>query len=253
MQHRIKTLIVLAITIAGISCQHNEPDVPSVQVDQKAIDQFISLVDMSVEALERHPPKDLAEATSILYGKIPEFEASLGVDLNVTAATRRTAASRVPPESGTGQFSDNRTRIQERIVRYSEVATSADDYLRRLAALKSEIRNSRVSSMERSELLTLVALNEEFVRYLDLRVSEITKSGGKVAPAMKCDGWWSCWGRCVAGTVGGAGLGALTGAAYGGAGCTMVLPVVGTVACGTVGAVAGGIFGGLAGAAASCE
>src|SRR5690606_13039966 len=118
--------------------------------------------------------------------------------------------------------------------------------------LKSEIRNSRISGVEKSEVLTRVTLNEEFVRYLDYKVAEISKSGGKVAPAMKCTGWWTCWGKCVAGTVGGAGLGVLTGAAYGGVGCTMVLPVVGTVACGTVGAIAGGVFGGLAGAAAAC-
>ena len=38
----------------------------------------------------------------------------------------------------------------------------------------------------------------------------------------------------------------------GGAGCTLVLPVIGTVACGTAGAVAGGVFGGMVGAATFC-
>jgi len=66
------------------------------------------------------------------------------------------------------------------------------------------------------------------------------------------EGWWDSWGRCAAGITGGAGLGALTGAGYGGAGCTMIVPGIGTVACGVVGAVAGGIAGGLAGASQSC-
>ena len=42
------------------------------------------------------------------------------------------------------------------------------------------------------------------------------------------------------------------GGAVGGAGCTLVLPVIGTVACGTAGAVAGGVFGGMVGAATFC-
>ncbi|MTI89256.1 MAG: bacteriocin [Balneolaceae bacterium] len=69
--------------------------------------------------------------------------------------------------------------------------------------------------------------------------------------AAKAD-WWDSWGRCAAGTLGGAGLGALSGAGVGGAGCTVVLPIVGTVACGTVGGVVGGVSGALAGAAAAC-
>lgn len=49
--------------------------------------------------------------------------------------------------------------------------------------------------------------------------------------------------QCVLGTVGGAGMGGLTGAAAGSA-----VPAIGTLA----GGVAGAIFGGAVGAAASC-
>jgi len=56
-------------------------------------------------------------------------------------------------------------------------------------------------------------------------------------------GWWDSWGRCAAGIVGGAGLGALGGGAAG-----SVIPVLGT----TAGLIVGGIAGGLSGAAASC-
>lgn len=56
-------------------------------------------------------------------------------------------------------------------------------------------------------------------------------------------GWWEDWGKCAAGTIGGAGLGALGGAAAGSA-----VPVLGT----TAGGIIGGISGGLSGAAASC-
>lgn len=55
--------------------------------------------------------------------------------------------------------------------------------------------------------------------------------------------WWSDWGKCLAGTIGTAGGGAIGGAAAG-----TEVPVLGN----TVGAIAGGISGGLAGAANYC-
>lgn len=55
--------------------------------------------------------------------------------------------------------------------------------------------------------------------------------------------WWTSWGKCAAGTVGGI----LTGG-LGGAGIGSAVPVIGT----GVGAVVGAIGGGLTGAAAAC-
>lgn len=59
----------------------------------------------------------------------------------------------------------------------------------------------------------------------------------------KKGGWWKSWGKCVAGIVGGAGLGGLAGGA-----AASVIPGLGTVA----GIIVGGVSGGLSGAAASC-
>lgn len=56
-------------------------------------------------------------------------------------------------------------------------------------------------------------------------------------------GWWSSWGKCTAGILGGTGTGGLGGAA-----AASVIPGLGTVA----GAIIGGVCGGLAGAAAAC-
>ena len=66
-------------------------------------------------------------------------------------------------------------------------------------------------------------------------------------------GWWKSWGKCAAGTIGGAGSGALAGAFLPAVGCTVVLPVIGTVACGTVGDIVGGVSGGLLAAAEFCD
>lgn len=252
MQNKLKTLCLLVIVTAGFSCQHQDLDIPAARIDREAIERFITFIDLGVEAIASNPPENPLQATDILVTKIPEFETRVGIDLQLRNGSRGFSTGREPIGGGASQTSATRIQLEEKIVRYSQASISANDYLRKLALLKSEIRNSRIDGVEKSELMTLVSLNEEFVRYLDRKVLEITKSGNQVAPAMKCSGWWSCWGKCVSGTVGGAGLGALTGATYGGVGCTMVLPVVGTVACGTVGAVAGGIFGGLAGAAAAC-
>ncbi|MFL9024823.1 MULTISPECIES: Blp family class II bacteriocin [Bacillus] len=56
-------------------------------------------------------------------------------------------------------------------------------------------------------------------------------------------GWWNSWGKCVAGTIGGAGTGGLGGAAAGSA-----VPVIGT----GIGGAIGGVSGGLTGAATFC-
>ena len=59
-----------------------------------------------------------------------------------------------------------------------------------------------------------------------------------------CQRQWDNWGKCVAGTVGGAGLGALAGAGVG---------AIEGVGLGAIpGAIIGGISGGLSGAAAAC-
>lgn len=251
MQHKLKTLSLLIIIVLGFSCSHQDPNPPLVEVNHKAIRQFIHFIDLMVETLANEPPKNNLQTTDILVSKIPEFEKRIGIKVQMSNS-RGVSSAREPIGTGGMPASATRRQLEEKIVENSRMSTSASDYLRKLAALEGEVRDSRISGVEKSELMTLVALNAEFVRYLDLKVLEITKSGKEVAPAMKCNGWWSCWGKCVSGTVGGAGLGVLTGASYGGVGCTMILPVVGTVACGTVGAIAGGIFGGLAGAAAAC-
>lgn len=65
-------------------------------------------------------------------------------------------------------------------------------------------------------------------------------------------GWWTKWGKCAAGVLGGAGTGALTFGLGGAAVGTVTVPVLGTISAGLVGAVGGGIAGGLTGAAEYC-
>lgn len=128
-----------------------------------------------------------------------------------------------------------------------------------LESLNSDVLHSDMSNDEKQDLVNKIAFMTSFVDWMESLTPESSSPHYAIARLKSanvesddCDGWWDCWGKCVAGTVGTAGLGALGGLAVGGAGCTVVLPIIGTVACGTVGAVVGGVSGGLAGAAASC-
>ncbi len=68
----------------------------------------------------------------------------------------------------------------------------------------------------------------------------------------KSGGWWQSWGKCAAGTLGGAVTGGVTGFLGGSAVGTVLFPGVGTVSGGSVGGIGGAIGGGLSGAAAAC-
>ncbi|MDO4686271.1 MAG: hypothetical protein Q4A92_06945 [Corynebacterium sp.] len=60
------------------------------------------------------------------------------------------------------------------------------------------------------------------------------------------------WGKCAAGTAGGAATGAAVAGLTGAAAGTVTLPLIGTVGGGAVGATVGGVGGGLTGAAQFC-
>ena len=68
----------------------------------------------------------------------------------------------------------------------------------------------------------------------------------------ECPDYFSIWGKCILSIQAGSIGGGLTGGQIGGVGCTVVIPGVGTVACGAVGAVIGTVGGAIAGLAAGC-
>lgn len=134
----------------------------------------------------------------------------------------------------------------EEIINSASQYSSLEDYLSYLDTQFSAIAYSSMSAADKDYLLTFITAYQAGLIYIDSNLDIVAPS------TIASTGWWDSWGQCAAGIIGGAGLGALSFAGYGGAGCTVVLPGVGTVACGTVGAVAGAIFGGLTGASQSC-
>lgn len=120
-----------------------------------------------------------------------------------------------------------------------------------ISVLRESIESAYASSLSQEEKNTLV-FNLQLT--IDLLNYAEQKSRSLVGDDLRgrCRGWWSCWGKCVAGTLGGLITGAVGGGLAGAAVGTVTLPVVGTVSGAAVGVVGGGIGGALTGAAASC-
>lgn len=121
------------------------------------------------------------------------------------------------------------------------------DYINFLNSKVKDIKNGNFNFQEKQILLEEIEFQIQLVEMISSLESQYS-----VNSEFNKKGWWKSWGRCVAGTLGGALTGAgtlgLAGAAIG----TVTLPVVGTVSAGAVGAIVGGVGGGLTGAAASC-
>lgn len=132
---------------------------------------------------------------------------------------------------------------------------SKKDFIHELRMLGSEINASSMSLAEKQILINKVAFMDAFVDWSETigNRSSHLRPTTEDKDKKKDEGWWESWGKCAAGTVGSALGGAATGAVGPAAGCTLVLPIIGTVACGTVGAVVGGVSGALVGSATFCD
>lgn len=143
--------------------------------------------------------------------------------------------------------------------------SSKEQYKNKLLDLRINVINSEVSILEKQLLIDNIDFMIAFVDWMETLDNENNKSNLK----SDCDGWWSCWGQCAAGIIGGAITGAIGGCGVGGAvgaaagAAIAAIPSAGiaapvgagvgaVVGCGA-GAVAGVIGGGLTGAAASCD
>jgi len=119
-------------------------------------------------------------------------------------------------------------------------STSSSEFTNFLQAKFDEVSASEMQFENKDFLLQYIISYKVSVEFINNNLDIITDQNGQLKSTQ---GWWASWGRCAAGVVGGAGLGALGGGAAG-----SVIPVLGT----TAGLIVGGIAGGLSGAAASC-
>lgn len=246
MKKRLATLLMPCLIIAS-SCNEEVPHEPAMVIDDAAIENFITFIDFSVEEAFHSATNDPEKIAEQVVARLSEFEERRHVNLNY----QNNRAASFAREISKGQLNAD---LAHEIVRLSSTAVNESQYLKRLLSLKQEILAAGLSARETSALLTQITLNERFVYYLQQKHADFRPSSEDDEDEdEECSGWWSCWGKCAAGIVGGAGTGALTFGFAGAAIGTVTVPVVGTVSMAAVGAVAGGIAGGLAGAATSCD
>lgn len=119
-------------------------------------------------------------------------------------------------------------------------SSSSNEFINFLQSKFDEVSTSEMQLENKDFLLQYIISYKISIEFIDSNLDIIANQNGQLKSTQ---GWWDSWGRCAAGIVGGAGLGALGGGAAG-----SVIPVLGT----TAGLIIGGIAGGLSGAAASC-
>jgi len=146
--------------------------------------------------------------------------------------------------SGTYKKSTAYNEVIDAVIDEIEVglinSSSAVNFTNLLEEKFDEITISEMHIENKDFLLQYITLYKTSVEFISSNLDIIANQNGVLKSTQ---GWWSDWGRCAAGILGGTGLGALGGGAAG-----SVIPVLGT----TAGLIIGGIAGGLSGAAASC-
>jgi hypothetical protein len=119
-------------------------------------------------------------------------------------------------------------------------SSGSNEFINFLQSKFDEVSTSQMQIENKDFLLQYIVSYKISIEFINNNLDIIAYQNSQLKSTQ---GWWGSWGRCAAGIVGGAGLGALGGGAAG-----SVIPVLGT----TAGLIVGGIAGGLSGAAASC-
>jgi hypothetical protein len=240
MKYISKITLTLIATIFIFSCSKEDSSLTNseLKADTETIAKLIDGFDKTLKYSQTEGVKN-DELTLSNY--FLETTKANGIDVIKNSAFAKSTEN---------QYSEEFEIFSTQITNASSFSSKAE-YLDNLSETDLLVNDSQLSIEEKQILINKIAFMNAFVDWTDtLAISNSNKS-----PAMAksdCDGWWSCWGKCVAGTVGSAVVGAgtlgLAGAAVG----TVVLPVIGTVSAGAVGAIVGGVGGALTGAATFC-
>ena len=122
-------------------------------------------------------------------------------------------------------------------------SSNLDNFTNYLEKQYSDIPNdNKLTNNEKDFMLSYLTGYIASINFIENNI-DLVKSSTQFIGFKNTLNWWSSWGKCAAGIVGGAIIGGLTGAA-----AASVIPGLGT----TAGCIIGGIGGGLSGAAAAC-
>ena len=246
MFNYLKNIGFLFFLLFAVSCGDNENliDDQNIIADFESIEAIINSFENTIALAQVNPKLDAQSLENYFF----EDLRNEGMIVFEKSQTNKNTDS---GKTYSKEFNNFVLQLSE-----TSLFESSELYKTTLLELNNDVLSSSLTKIEKQELIDRIAFMNAFIDLLE----ELAANDNKSFDFFKhdddddddCDGWWDCWGRCVAGTVGGAIGGAATGGLAPAAGCTVVLPVIGTVACGTVGAVAGGVSGALIGASEAC-
>jgi hypothetical protein len=241
-----KNLLVLFVCFT-LSCSSSEEALP--EVDVLPYEEYSLTLEASLKEIKvamKSGEVDFYEAGKKVYNDEEQL-----VFINAYHSINGKNDMRFTPESSGDPLVDTEMNI---MINACSSSLSAEEALEYLNDRKQYILNSKNLQVSQKEALIGYAITyEAVVKFInDLYLENPTDA--------RTTDWWDDNAKCVMGVAGRAitvgGSMAIGGSFVGGTGCTVVLPFVGTVACGVVGAVVGGVVGaiggGLDGAADYC-
>jgi hypothetical protein len=127
------------------------------------------------------------------------------------------------------------------LIMKTETFEKSEDYQMALQSKKGELNETLVNELEIIQATALLDFQIDLINYFNDIGSQYNTGNGQTTT----NGWWSDWGKCAAGVIGGY----LTGGALGCGAVGGVGALVGGAATAPIGGLPGVVVGGIAGCA----
>tara|TARA_B110000259_G_C13958647_1_gene379742 strand:+ start:237 stop:953 length:717 start_codon:yes stop_codon:yes gene_type:complete len=233
---KIAFAIILSLTFFACSEDDNKLEETQLVDNSETIAKLINSFDLVVKQSVANP-KLSDEKLDELF--IEESKRS-GLNILETNVENISAKS----NSNDLTFSNEYQTFSNEIENADNFSTK-EEFKNNLTDLNTRVLNSDILIAEKQLLIDNIGFMIAFVDWMGTLENN---QSAKSSLEFKCDGWWSCWGKCTSAVIGGGLTGGLGGCGIGAAAGLGILSIPG---CG-VGAIIGGIGGALTGAAAVC-
>lgn len=262
MKNLLKFTFVLFLSITFFACsEDNEVEEVDLVDNSSNINELINSFDVVLKTSIQNP--SLSNET--IGGLFIDESRNRGlkiveINTNSFAKTNKETSTKETSTEETSTFSSEYLVFSSQIENANSFLTK-EDYKTSLVQLNSDVLNLTISNEEKQILVDNIGFMIAFVDWMSTLVeTQTTNKSFFFSTSSSCSGWWSCWGKCVAGTIGsalttgleGCGIGAAVGGAASGIASLGLAAPAGIVGGCVVGGVIGAIGGGLSGAAESC-